>query len=95
VQQDRRLYPKQVCVTLGAIDEEVADSDPDLEAALGAAQDAARLRAYVEELLERQRALIRLVFFKEMTCAAIADVESPKVRSRAVSIKPSSFFSAA
>jgi RNA polymerase sigma-70 factor (ECF subfamily) len=67
---------KQTRVTLGAVDEEVADGDPDPEAALGAAQDAARLRACVEELPERQRAVIHLAYFEEMTCAAIAEIES-------------------
>ncbi|CTQ48577.1 Sigma-K factor [Jannaschia donghaensis] len=67
---------KQARVTLGAPDEEIADGDPDPEAILGAAQDAARLRTCVEALPERQRAVIHLAYFEEMTCAAIADIEA-------------------
>lgn len=67
---------KQARVTLGAADEEIPDGDPDPETALGAAQDSARLRACVEQLPERQRSVIHLAYFEEMTCAAIADVEA-------------------
>lgn len=67
---------KQSRVTLGAVDEDIPDSDPDPEAVLGAVQDAARLRACVEELPERQRAVIHLAFYEDMTCAQIADIES-------------------
>jgi RNA polymerase sigma-70 factor (ECF subfamily) len=67
---------KQARVTLAAPDEEIADGDPNPEAALGAAQDAARLRACVEKLPERQRAVIHLAYFEEMTCAAIAGIEA-------------------
>lgn len=51
---------KQARITLSAPDEEIADSDP--EAALGAVQDAARLRACVEALPERQRAVVHLAY---------------------------------
>lgn len=67
---------KQARVSLGDADETIPDGDPDPEAVLGAAQDAARLRACVEELPERQRAAIHLAFFQEMTLAEVARVES-------------------
>lgn len=67
---------KQARVTLGAPDEALPDEDPDPEMVLGAAQDAARLRACVEDLPERQRAVIHLAFFEDMTCAQIAGVEA-------------------
>lgn len=67
---------KQARVTLGEPDETIPDGGPDPEAVLGAAQDAERLRACVEELPKRQRAAIHLAFFQEMTCAEIADVEA-------------------
>ncbi|MDB2407189.1 sigma-70 family RNA polymerase sigma factor [Jannaschia sp.] len=76
---------KQSRVTLGAADEEIPDTDPDPEAALGAVQDAARLRACVEALPERQRAVVHLAYYEDMTVAEIAGVESvPKgtVKSR-------------
>jgi RNA polymerase sigma-70 factor (ECF subfamily) len=66
---------RQARVSLSEADETVPDGDPDPEAVLGAAQDAARLRACVEELPERQRAAIHLAFFQEMTCAEAARVE--------------------
>lgn len=67
---------KQARVSLGDADETIPDGDPDPEAVLGAAQDAARLRACVEELPERQRAAIHLAFFQEMTLAEVARIES-------------------
>lgn len=67
---------KQARVTLAPADEEVPDGDPDPEAALGAAEDAARLRTCVEALPERQRAAVHLAYFEDMTCAEIAQVES-------------------
>ncbi len=67
---------KQSRVTLGAVDETIPDGDPDPEAVLGATQDAARLRACVEELPERQRAVIHLAYFEDMTCGEIAGIEA-------------------
>lgn len=67
---------KQARVTLGAPDEEIPDSDPDPEAALGAVQDAARLRACVEALPERQRAVVHLAYYEDMTLGEIAGIES-------------------
>jgi RNA polymerase sigma-70 factor (ECF subfamily) len=67
---------KQSRMTLAPANEEVPDDDPDPEAVLAAAQDAARLRACLEELPERQRAAIHLAYYQEMTCAEIADVEA-------------------
>ncbi|WP_375173650.1 RNA polymerase sigma factor [Pseudooceanicola sp.] len=67
---------KQARVTLGAVDEDIPDDDPNPETVLAAAQEADRLRACVEKLPERQRAVIHLAFYQEMTCAQIADVET-------------------
>lgn len=66
---------KHARVTLGAPDENLPDGDPDPEAALGAAQNAARLRNCVEALPERQRAAIHLAFFEDLTYAEIAGIE--------------------
>ncbi|MEM7488050.1 MAG: sigma-70 family RNA polymerase sigma factor [Pseudomonadota bacterium] len=67
---------KRSRITLGEADEDIPDGAPDPEAALGAAQDAARLRACVEELPERQRAVIHLAYYEDLTCAEIAGVEA-------------------
>lgn len=67
---------KHARVTLGAPDEEIPDDDPNPEAVLAASQEADRLRACVEELPERQRAVIHLAFYEDMTCAQIADIET-------------------
>lgn len=66
---------KQGRVTLSEADETIPDGDPDPETVLGAVQDAARLRACVEDLPDRQRAAIHLAFYREMTCAEAARIE--------------------
>ncbi len=67
---------KHARVTLGAPDEEIPDDKPNPEAVLAASQEADRLRACVEKLPERQRAVIHLAFYQDMTCAEIADIET-------------------
>lgn len=66
---------KQARLTLGEVDKRIPDGDPDPEMALGATQDAERLRACIQKLPERQRAVIHMAYFEEMSCSAIADVE--------------------
>ncbi|MEM0990041.1 MAG: sigma-70 family RNA polymerase sigma factor [Pseudomonadota bacterium] len=66
---------KQSRVTLAEPDETVPDGDPDAETVIVAAQDAARLRACVDELSEAHRAAVHLAFYEDMTCAEIAEVE--------------------
>ncbi|MEM9138301.1 MAG: sigma-70 family RNA polymerase sigma factor [Pseudomonadota bacterium] len=66
---------KQARVTLAEPDETIPDEDPDAEAVIAAAQDAARLRACVDELSEAHRAAVHLAFYEDMTCAEIAEVE--------------------
>lgn len=67
---------KQARVTLGDADETRADDAPDPETVIGAAQDAARLRVCLDKLPDRQRAVIHLAFYEEMTCAEVAVVEN-------------------
>ncbi|WP_238367225.1 RNA polymerase sigma factor [Mesobacterium pallidum] len=67
---------KQARVTLGDPDDQLPDDTPDPEAALGAVQDAARLRACVEALPERQRAVVHLAYYEEMPLAEIAGIEA-------------------
>ncbi len=66
---------KQARVTLAEADETQPDDAPDPETVIGAAQDAARVRACLDKLPERQRAAIHLAFYEEMTCAEVAAVE--------------------
>lgn len=66
---------KQSRVTLSEPDEDIPDGDPDAETVIGAAQDAARVRACISELSEAHRAAVHLAFFEDMTCAEIAEVE--------------------
>ncbi|MEL6678876.1 MAG: sigma-70 family RNA polymerase sigma factor, partial [Pseudomonadota bacterium] len=61
--------------TLAEPDETIAGDDPDVETVLTAAEDAKRLRACVEDLPDRQRAVVHLAFFEDMTCAEISTVE--------------------
>ncbi len=67
---------KQARVSLGDTDETIPDDTPDPEAVLGAVQEATRLRNCVEKLPERQRAVVHLAFYEEMTFAQIARIES-------------------
>lgn len=66
---------KQSRVKLAEPDETIPDDDPSAETVIGAAQDAARVRACVDELSEAHRAAVHLAFFEDMTCAEIAEVE--------------------
>lgn len=56
-------------------DETVPDDAPDAATVIEAAQQAARLRACVDKLGERQRAAVHLAFFEELPYAEIARVE--------------------
>ncbi|WP_299378353.1 sigma-70 family RNA polymerase sigma factor [uncultured Tateyamaria sp.] len=67
---------KQARVTLGEADEALPDDAPNAEEVLGASQDAARLKACIDQLPERQRTALHLVFYEEMTCAQAASVEA-------------------
>ncbi|WP_299029237.1 sigma-70 family RNA polymerase sigma factor [uncultured Sulfitobacter sp.] len=67
---------KQARVTLADADETQIDDAPDPEVVLGAAQDAARVRACLDKLPERQRAAIHLAFYEDMTCAEVGIVEN-------------------
>lgn len=76
---------KQARVVLQEADETQVAETPDPEAVIGAAQDAARVRACLDELPERQRAVIHLIYYEEMSCAEAATVEnvpSGTVKSR-------------
>ncbi|MBY5933556.1 sigma-70 family RNA polymerase sigma factor [Tateyamaria omphalii] len=67
---------KQARVTLSEADDARVDDAPNPEAVMGAAQDAARLRACLDKLPDRQRAAIHLAFYEEMSCAEVAVVEN-------------------
>ncbi|MEM7743304.1 MAG: sigma-70 family RNA polymerase sigma factor [Pseudomonadota bacterium] len=76
---------KQSRVELGEADEEIPDDSPNPEAVLAVAQDAARVRACVEELPAHQRSAVHLAFFEEMTygeIAAVSDVPEGTIKTR-------------
>ncbi|MDE4174867.1 RNA polymerase sigma factor [Phaeobacter sp. PT47_59] len=70
---------KQSRMTFAAPDEDIPDGDPDPEAVLAASQDAARMRACVGALPERQRAVIHLAFFEDLPLSEVAEVEAVPV----------------
>ena len=65
---------KHARVELGDADTEIPDDSPNPEAVLAATQDAARVRACVDELPAQQRSAVHLAFFEEMTYGEIAQV---------------------
>ncbi|MEM9011412.1 MAG: RNA polymerase sigma factor [Pseudomonadota bacterium] len=67
---------KQSRVTLAEPDETIPDEEPDAVAVIAAAEDARRLRACVDELPERQRAVVHLAFFEDLSYPEIAEIET-------------------
>lgn len=67
---------KQTRVTLAEPDETVLDDEPDAETVIAASEDAKRVRACVDKLPERQRSIVHLAFFEDLSYAQIADVEA-------------------
>ena len=63
-------------VSLAEPDETVASDAPDAASVMAASQDAERLRACVGALPERQRAMVHLAFFEELSYREIARIES-------------------
>lgn len=70
---------RQARVTLAEPDETVPLDEPDAAAAIAAAQDAARVRDCVAKLPERQRAVVHLAFFEELSYPEIAGIENVPV----------------
>lgn len=66
---------KQSRVTLAEPDDTVPDSDPNAEAVLAKSQDGKRVRECVEKLPDRQRSVVHLAFFEDLTYAEIARIE--------------------
>ena len=66
---------KQARVTLEEPDETLPAADPDAEAVMAAAEDARRVRACVDQLPDRQRAVVHLAFFEDLGYAQIAAIE--------------------
>lgn len=67
---------KQARVSLTEPDETTPAEDPDAEAVIAAAQDARRVRACVEKLSDRQRAVVHLAFFEDLSYPEIAAIEN-------------------
>ena len=67
---------KQAKVSLAEPDENAPAEDPDAEAVVAATQDAQRVRACVEKLSERQRAVVHLAFFEDLSYPEIAAIEN-------------------
>ena len=67
---------KQAKVSLAEPDENAPTEDPDAEAVVAAAQDAQRVRACVDKLSERQRAVVHLAFFEDLSYPEIAAIEN-------------------
>lgn len=56
-------------------DESIPSEDPDAEAVVVAAEDARRVRACVDALSDRQRAVVHLAFFEDLSYPEIAAIE--------------------
>lgn len=67
---------KQTRVTLAEPDETVPDDEPDVETVIAASEDAKRVRACVDKLPERQRSIVHLAFFEDLSYSEISDVEA-------------------
>ena len=67
---------KQSRLSLAEPDEAIPADDPDPEAVIAAAQDAGRVRACVETLSDRQRAVVHLAFFEDLSYPEIAAIEN-------------------
>jgi len=67
---------KQARVTLAEPDETLPADDPDAETVIAASEDAERVRACVDKLPERQRSIVHLAFFEDLSYAAIAEIEA-------------------
>jgi RNA polymerase sigma-70 factor (ECF subfamily) len=66
---------KQARVSLAEPDETTPDEDPDAEAVIAAAEDARRVRGCIEQLSDRQRAVVHLAFFEDLGYPEIAAIE--------------------
>jgi RNA polymerase sigma-70 factor (ECF subfamily) len=62
-------------VTLVEQDDTLPLDEPDVETVIAASQDARRVRACVDKLSERQRAVVHLAFYEDLTYAQIAEIE--------------------
>ena len=67
---------KHARVSLAEPDETAPDEDPDAEAVIAAAEDARRVRACVEMLSDRQRAVVHLAFYEDLSYPEIAAIEN-------------------
>lgn len=67
---------KQARVTLAETDETLPSDEPDVETVIAASEDAQRVRKCVDELPERQRVVVHLAFFEDLSYAQIAEVEN-------------------
>ncbi|QBF32635.1 RNA polymerase sigma factor [Thalassococcus sp. S3] len=67
---------KQSRISLGDADQTLPDDAPDPEAVVNATQEATRLRTCIEGLPERQRSVVHLAFYEDLTFAEISRIES-------------------
>ena len=67
---------KQARMSVAEPDEAIPADDPDPEAVIAAAEDAGRVRDCVEKLSDRQRAVVHLAFFEELSYPEIAVIEN-------------------
>jgi RNA polymerase sigma-70 factor (ECF subfamily) len=66
---------KQARLSVAEPDETVPTEDPDAEAVIAAAEDTRRVRACIETLSERQRAVVHLAFYEDLSYSEIAAIE--------------------
>lgn len=66
---------KRSRVSMSEPDETIPDSDPNPEAVLAATQDAKAVRACVEKLPDRQKSVLHLAFFEDLSYPEISAVE--------------------
>ena len=66
---------KQSRLSYAEPDEAIPANEPDAEAVITAAEDAGRVRACVEKLSERQRTVVHLAFFEDLSYPEIAAIE--------------------
>lgn len=67
---------KDARTELSEPDDTVPDDAPTAEVVIANAQDAARVRACVDELNAQQRAAIHLAFFEDLSYGEIAEIEN-------------------